>query len=157
MAYSTLLYQSRMESQSGIEMQKSIVQITALHQIDSSPTSAAISGQHRDADIEIVSKWHIHIGFIGVEITYLYDIKWPCFGIRIPSYFCRFQIGCYIGLTFSVVDIKTIQKWHFHLGFADTDVRYRWLISCRQRNCIVFISFDINCYIGQNDIEMVFS
>ena len=113
MAYSALLYQSRMECQSGIGMRKSIVQITELHQIHISPTSAAISGQHRDADIEIISKWHIHIGFTDVEIRYLSGIKWPCFGNRIPSHFCRFNIGCYIGLIFSVVDSKTMQNGIF--------------------------------------------
>ena len=115
---------------------------------DSSPTSAAISDQHRNADIVIISQWHIYIGFIDVEIMYLSDIECRCFGNRIPSYFCRFHIGCYIGLTYSVVDSKTLQKWHFHLGFNDIDVRYWWLISCPQWYCIVFISFDINRNIG---------
>ena len=148
----TLLDQCKMKYLSDIEMvdfvsatRNSIVQITELHQIDSSPTSADKSGQHRDANIEIMSKWHIYVGFTDVEIRYLFNIEWGGFGNRIPSYFCRFHIGCYIDLTYNVVDIKPV---HFHLGFADTDVRYRWFISCPQRNCIVFISFDINRYIG---------
>ena len=79
------------------------------------------------------------VGFIDGEIRYLSDIERLCFSNRTPSYFCRFHIGCYIDLTYSVVDIKTIQKLHFHLGFADTDVRYRWLISSPRWNCMVFI------------------
>ena len=65
----------------------SIVEITQLLRIDSSPSSAALSGQHRDPDIEIIWKWHIYIGFTGVEIRYLSDIEWRSFGKRIPSYF----------------------------------------------------------------------
>ena len=85
--------------------QNSIVQITQLHRIDSSPTAAAISGQHRDADIEIISKWHIHIGFTGVEIRYLSDIEWICCGNRIPSYF--------------VVSISAaISAWHIALSIS---------------------------------------
>ena len=85
--------------------QNSIVQITQLHRIDSSPTSAAISGQHRDADIEIVSKWHIYIGFTGVEIRYLSDIEWRCSGNRILSHV--------------VVSISAaISAWHIALSIS---------------------------------------
>ena len=48
---------------------KSIAQITKQHQIDINPTSVAISGQHRNGDIEIISKWHIYLGFADVEIS----------------------------------------------------------------------------------------
>ena len=50
------------EWSTSFRQQNSIVQITQLHRIDSSPTSVAISGQHWDPDIEIISKWHIYIG-----------------------------------------------------------------------------------------------
>ena len=86
----------------------SIALITELHQIDSNPTLADILGQHRDADIEIMSKWHIHVEFTNVEIRYLSDIEWCYLGSPIPSYFCCFHIGCYIEPTYSVVDIKMI-------------------------------------------------
>ena len=133
-----------------------IVQITQLHKIDSSQTSAASSGQHRDADIKVISKWHIFCRLY--RCWNLSDIEWRCFGNQIPSYFCRFHIGCYIGLAYSIVEFKTIQKWHVDLGLADTNVHYRWLISCPQRNCIVFISFDSNRHIGptQRCIKIVF-
>ena len=74
MAYSTRLYQCKMKYLSDIGMvdlvstTDFIVQITQLHKIDSSQTSAALSGQHRDADIKIISKWHIFVGFTDVEI-----------------------------------------------------------------------------------------
>ena len=48
------------EWSTSFRQQNSIVQVTQLHQIDSSPISAAISGQHRDADVAIISKWHIY-------------------------------------------------------------------------------------------------
>ena len=35
------------------------------------PTSVFISGQNRYADIEIISKCHIYLGFADVKITYL--------------------------------------------------------------------------------------
>ena len=81
------------EWSTSFRQRNSIFQITELYKIDSSTASAARSDQRRDADIEIISKWHIHVGFTDVETRYLSDIEWR-FGNRIPSYLCRFHIGC---------------------------------------------------------------
>ena len=128
MTYSTLLYRCKMKYLSVIEM-ANLVSATEFHILDKA--DIAISDQHRGADIEVISKWHIHVGFTNVEIRYLSDIEWRCFGKPIPSYFCRFRIGCYIDPTYSVVDIKTIQNGIFVLDLpiqmSDIDGWYRVL------------------------------
>ena len=62
-------YISDIEWSTSFRQRNSIAQIEQLHQIDINPTSVAISGQHRNADIEMLSKWHIYLGFGDAEIS----------------------------------------------------------------------------------------
>ena len=131
------------EWSTSFRQRNSIIQITKQDQIDNSPTSAAISGQHRNY-IKMAYLCRLHRCRNQISIWHRMTL------FRQPNSIVSLSLTYRLlfSLTYSVVDTKTIQKWHFHHRFVNTDVRYRWMISCPQRNFIVFISFDINRYIG---------
>ena len=109
---------------------KHFSQIAKLHRIDINPTSAAISGQHRNADIYVISNWHIQLGFVDVQIRYLSHFECST-SFRKQHAIVQTSELYHISINPTPVAISSqhrnanmeiISKWHICLGFADVDI-----------------------------------
>ena len=106
---------------------KHFSRIAKLHRIDINPTSAAMSGQHRNADIYVIWNWHIQLGFIDVQIRSVSHVE--CLtSFRQQNAIVQTRELYHISINPTPVaiycqhwnaNIKIISKWHICLGFAD--------------------------------------